>query len=100
MACFFGGLACLAMAAVSWSAPWLLFATATWALVVWPDLRGRRHRTASSLAVGALWVGAVALAAAGVVAFLAGVGVALAGSWPLLRRPSAERSAATMDAQT
>lgn len=100
MACFFGGLACLAMAAIAWFAPWLLLAAGMWAGVVWPDLRGRRHRAAASLVVGALWVVAVALSAAGVVAFLAGVAVAFAGSWPLLRRPSEERSAATMDAQT
>jgi hypothetical protein len=110
MAAFFGGCASLTGAAIAGAfesrlgpglaaaAPWLVLATAMWAGVAWPDLRGRSRRGLVAIAVAAMWVAAVSLAAAGVVAFLTGVGVAFAASRALLRRGSGGVSAATMDA--
>jgi hypothetical protein len=112
MAAFFGGCACLTAAAIAGAfeprlapalvaaGPWLVGAAAMWAGVVWPDLRGLSRRGLRALAVGAMWVVAVSLAAAGVVAFLCGVAVALVCSRALLRGRSTAGCAATMDAQT
>jgi hypothetical protein len=112
MVAFFGGCAFLTCAAIAGAfeaqpgaallaaLPWLVAATLSWAGVVWPDLRGRAHRGLVALAVGASWVAAVSFAAAGVVAFLVGVGLAFGASRVLLRGVAEEASAATMDAQT
>jgi cytochrome c oxidase assembly factor CtaG len=112
MTAFFGGCSALTAAAIAggfetrlWpgllaAAPWLALAALMWAGVVWPDLGGRPWRGLRALAAGALWVGAVSLAAAGVVAFLTGVALAFACSRPLLRARSEPGPAATMDAQT